>query len=359
TLAGNATDGVGIDIDGPLINKSNSTIDGKATDGDGIELNGAIVGGTVNGTSNIGSGIYVDGDSELDNTTLNGNSPDGKGIEIAANLTGNDGSAVYGETTDGTGVGIGPNATLIGGGVDDLLAVTGNASGDSGTGVQFDGNNTLDNTTLAGNASDGHGVKITGPVSHTGNTTINGNATGDGHGVHIDGPMSGGLVNGNSANNHGVFLTAGAAVTDIKLGGVANLGKPLMFVALPESIGSNVTINGKTFDKYSIGVSLLPASASASASASAAYGGKTISKQITQPQKESKLGSLLIKRNQILSSLDEQILPPPVVTESERDIAANISVAVCIPESVTTGSEPCDTHILGKWKPLTKTLGQE
>ncbi|EOF8198520.1 hypothetical protein ACK2R2_004407, partial [Yersinia enterocolitica] len=87
--------------------------------------------------------------------------------------------------------------------------------------------------------------------------------------------------------------------------------------------------------------------------------GKTLSKQITQPQKESKLGSLLIKRNQILSSLDEQILPPPVVTESERDIAANISVAVCIPESVTTGSEPCDTHILGKWKPLTKTLGQE
>ncbi|HDL7631054.1 TPA: hypothetical protein PXP04_004332, partial [Yersinia enterocolitica] len=86
--------------------------------------------------------------------------------------------------------------------------------------------------------------------------------------------------------------------------------------------------------------------------------GKTLSKQITQPQKESKLGSLLIKRNQILSSLDEQILPP-VVTESERDIAANISVAVCIPESVTTGSEPCDTHILGKWKPLTKTLGQE
>ncbi|EPA3397470.1 hypothetical protein ACQ2GE_000792, partial [Yersinia enterocolitica] len=90
-----------------------------------------------------------------------------------------------------------------------------------------------------------------------------------------------------------------------------------------------------------------------------AYGGKTISKQITQPQEESKLGSLLIKRNQILSSLGEQILPPPVVTESERDIAANISIAVCIPKGGATERGSCDTHILGKWKPLTKISGQE
>ncbi|MBX9479419.1 filamentous hemagglutinin N-terminal domain-containing protein [Yersinia enterocolitica] len=383
TLAGSATEGVGIDIDGPLTNKGNSTLDGKATDdGYGVQLNGAISGGTVNGTSDLGSGIKVDGDSELDNATLNGNSSDGKGIEIAANLTGNHGSAVHGESDEGIGVDIGPNATLTGGGADDLLAVTGNASGDIGTGVQLDGNNTLDNTTLAGNATDGHGVKITGPVSNTGNTTINGNATGDGHGIHINGPMSGGSVNGNSANNHGIFLNDKAVIAEMALGGNTGSDKPLMFIALPENIGSNATINGKPVDKHSPDGRTKPDPTSTSTSTPTQIStptptsaqtptptatpiptliseGKTLSKQITQPQKESKLGSLLIKRNQILSSLDEQILPPPVVTESERDIAANISVAVCIPESVTTGSEPCDTHILGKWKPLTKTLGQE
>ncbi|HDL7425752.1 TPA: adhesin, partial [Yersinia enterocolitica] len=320
------------------------------------------------------SGIKVDGDSELDNATLNGNSSDGKGIEIAANLTGNHGSAVHGESDEGIGVDIGPNATLTGGGADDLLAVTGNASGDIGTGVQLDGNNTLDNTTLAGNATDGHGVKITGPVSNTGNTTINGNATGDGHGIHINGPMSGGSVNGNSANNHGIFLNDKAVIAEMALGGNTGSDKPLMFIALPENIGSNATINGKPVDKHSPDGRTKPDPTStptptltatptptltATPTPTLISEGKTLSKQITQPQKESKLGSLLIKRNQILSSLDEQILPPPVVTESERDIAANISVAVCIPESVTTGNEPCDTHILGKWKPLTKTLGQE
>ncbi|HDL8430947.1 TPA: filamentous hemagglutinin N-terminal domain-containing protein [Yersinia enterocolitica] len=378
TLAGNASDGTGIDIDGPLTNKGNSTVDGKATDGDGVQLNGAISGGTVNGTSDTGSGIKVDGDSELDNATLNGNSPDGKGIEIVANLTGNHGSAVHGETAEGSGVDIGQNATLTGGGTNDLLAVIGNASGDVGTGVQLDGNNTLDNTTLAGNASDGHGIEVTGPVSSTGNTTINGNTVGDGYGVHIDGPMSGGLVNGNSANNHGIYLNDYAAINDITLGGNAGSGKSLMFIVLPKNIGGNVTINGKPIDKNSVGgrtksgstLISTPASTSAPTPTSVPTptslltpilisGENTISEQITQPQEISKHGSLMMKRNQILSSLDEQILPPLVVTESERDIAANISVVVCIPEGETTESGPCETHILGKWKPLTQTAKQK
>ena len=372
TLAGSATKGVGIDIDGPLINKGNTTLDGKADKGDGVDLNGAIAGGVINGTSDSGSGIKVDGDTQLDNTTLNGNSPDGKGVEIAGNLTGNHGSAVHGETNEGIGVDVGPNATLTGGGADDLLAVTGNASGDIGAGVQLDGNNTLDNTTLAGNATDGHGVKIAGPVSNTGNTTINGNATGDGHGVHIDGPMSGGSVNGNSVNNHGIFLNHKAVISEMAFGGNTDLDKPLMFIALPENIGSNVTINGKPVDKHSPDGRTKPDPTSTSTSTSTSTPtatltpiptllseGKTLSKQITQPQKERKLGSLLIKRNQILSSLDEQIFPPPVVTEYEHDIADNIRVMICIPKSVTTDSEPCDTHMLGKWKPLTKTSGQE
>lgn len=362
TLAGIATDGVGIDIDGPLTNKGNSMLDGKATDGDGVQLNGAIAGGRVNGTSDLGSGIYVDGDSVLDNATLSGNSLDGKGIQIAANLTGNHGSAVRGEAIDGTGVDVGPNATLTGGRADDLLAVTGDANGYTGTGVQLYGNNTLDNTTLAGNASDGHGVKITGPVSNTGNTTINGNTAGDGHGVHIDGSMNGGSMNGYSANNHGIFLNDYAAINDIALGGNTGSGKPLILISLPENIGSNVTINGKPIDKSSVSGRTRPEptqTATPRPIPTLLSEGKTLSKQITPPQEESKLGSLLIKRSQILSSPDKQILPPPIVTEFERDIAASIRVAVCIPESVTTDSEPCDTHILGKWRPLSEISAQE
>ncbi|MDA5487460.1 hypothetical protein, partial [Yersinia enterocolitica] len=72
---------------------------------------------------------------------------------------------------------IGQNATLTGGGTNDLLAVTGNASGDAGTGVQLDGNNTLDNTTLAGNASEGTGIDIDGPLTNKGSSTVDGKAT--------------------------------------------------------------------------------------------------------------------------------------------------------------------------------------
>lgn len=357
TLAGNATDGVGIDIDGPLFNKGNSVIDGKATSGDGVELKGVIAGGTVKGISDTGSGISINDDSEFNDTTLYGNSPDGEGIEIVGNLTGNHGSTVYGETTNGTGVEIGSNATLTGSSDDDPLMVTGYASGDTGTGVQLDGNNTFDNITLAGSARDGHGIGIAGLVFSNGNTTINGHTLGEGHGVHIDGSMNGGSVTGHSSNSHGFFLTDGAALADIKLGGVDNLHKPLMFIALPESIGNNVTINGMSFDKYS--ASRIKPDPTPTPVQAPAVAGKAISAQIAPPHERSQPGSLLLRRNQLLSSLDEQILPPPIVTESERDIAQHISIALCIPEGVAADREPCDTHILGKWKPLIKISGRE
>ncbi|CRY65381.1 large exoproteins involved in heme utilization or adhesion [Yersinia pekkanenii] len=352
TLAGNATNGTGVDITGPLVNNGNSTVDGKATDGNGVELNGAISGGVVNGTSDTGSGIKVDGDTQLDNATLNGTSPDGKGVEIAANLTGNNGSAVHGDTTNGTGVDVSPNTTLTGGGPDDPLAVSGNASGEDGTGVQLEGNNTLDNTTINGNAIDGHGVEITGPTTNKGNTTINGNAAGDGHGVHINGSVSGGVINGNSGNNHGVYVDDFAAINEIAIGGNTGSDKPPVFISLPESIGNNVTINGKPVDKNTFGDKSR---------------GRTISEPITDHREAVKPGSLLMTRSQTLTSLEEQQLPPAIVTESEHDIAANIGIAVCIPEDLTrqtpdeltTKQDLCDKYILGKWKPLPKASGRE
>ncbi|MFB5188066.1 filamentous hemagglutinin N-terminal domain-containing protein [Yersinia intermedia] len=343
-LAGNATNGTGVDINGLLQNEGNTTIGGQSDHGSGVQLRGGVSGGTVNGTSANGSGIKVVNDSNLNNAILNGNSPDGKGVEIAGNLTGSNGSVVQGDTTNGTGVDVGENVTLSGPAPDDLLTVTGNATGEKGTGVQLEGNNTLNDTTLSGNAIDGHGVAITGPVSNNGNTTINGNTTNDGHAVHAGGPISGGRVNGNSVNNHAIFLDDDAAITNIELSGNTGSDRPPVFITLLANIGENVTINGKPVDKNS-------------------FGGKSIERtsleQITQPEEGIAPRSLLMKRNQILNSLETQTLPPPIVTESEHDIAANISIAVCIPEGVTPQKVPCDTHILGKWKPLPKISGQE
>ncbi|MBW5815991.1 filamentous hemagglutinin N-terminal domain-containing protein [Yersinia kristensenii] len=351
TLAGNATKGAGVDIDGPLTNKGNTTVDGKATEGDGVQLNGAITDGTVNGTSDSGSGIKVDDDTQLDNATLNGNSPDGKGVEIAGNLSGNNNSSVNGNTTNGTGVDVGENATLSGGGRSDPLTVNGNATGEKGTGVHIDGNNTLDNTTINGHSIDGHGVEITGPTTNKGNTTINGNAAGDGHGVHINGSVNGGEVNGNSSNNHGVYVDDFAAINEIAISGNTGSDKPAMFITMPGNIGENVTINGRSVNKDTIGGRVRP---------DPALKEKTTSEPTAQPQTGDKTGSLLKTLSQALSSLEEQQLPPAIVTESEHNIAEKISVAVCIPEGlttqypeyVTTKQALCDEHVLGRWKPL-------
>ncbi|WP_420911340.1 beta strand repeat-containing protein, partial [Yersinia kristensenii] len=216
TLAGNATDGTGVDITGPLVNNGNTTIDGNADKGNGVELNGAITGGTVNGTSDSGSGIKVDGDAQLDNATLNGNSPNGKGVEVTANLSGNHGSAIHGDTTNGSGIDVGPNVALIGGGTDDLLAVLGNATGDNGTGVQLDGNNILDNTTLTGNATKGAGVDIDGPLVNNGNTTVDGKAT-EGDGVQLSGAITGGTVNGTSDTGSGIKVDGESSLNNATL----------------------------------------------------------------------------------------------------------------------------------------------
>ncbi|MDN0104222.1 filamentous hemagglutinin N-terminal domain-containing protein [Yersinia bercovieri] len=352
SLAGSATNGIGVDIDGPLTNQGNTTVDGNSSNGDGVELHGALTGGTVNGTSDSGRGIKIDGDTALDNATLSGSSTSGSGVAITANLTGSNGSAVQGETTDGTGVDIGNNAVLTGGGADDLLAISGNATGSNGSGVKLDGNNTLDNTSLAGSAIDGHGVEITNPLVNKGNTTIEGYASNNGHGVHINGPISGGVINGTSGSNHGIFLNEFALIDDIALGGNTNSDKSSVQITSPELIGENVTINGKAVDKNSIGSRAISAPITDGGSES---NRSSIEKIASQDSVLS--GPLLIRRQQILSSLEEQPLPPPVVTESEQNIAENITIAVCIPSHVSTGQQPCDEHVLGRRKPIASTKG--
>lgn len=360
--------GIGVQVNGPLsggvvngIAASGTVVlAGQAANGIGVQLDGTINGGTVNGTSINGTGIKIDANSELENTTLYGYSSDGKGVEIAGNLSGNNISSVNGNTANGTGVDVGENVTLSGGGWDELLNISGNATSVQGIGVHIDGNNTLDNATINGNATDGHGVEITGLMFSNGNTTINGNAAGDGHGVYIDGPISGGVVTGSSGNHHGIFLDDNAAITGIALGGnTHSLFKSPVFITLPDNIGNNVTINGKPVDKNSFRdktgrQSNNPNSGNIKPVLTSE--GKTTTEKITRPQKQE---ALLIKRDQILSSLEEQQLPPAIVVEFEHDITANIGIAVCIPErgihqipnDAAIKPEVCDKHILGRWKP--------
>ncbi|ATX62757.1 two-partner secretion domain-containing protein [Yersinia hibernica] len=377
-LNGNATDGLGIDINGLITSIGNSTVTGYAGNGSGVQLNGSMSSGRVTGTSANGSGIKVDGDSRIKNTRLYGNSINGKGVEMAASLSGSQRSSVLGDSVSGVGVDVAKNANLTGARIGDLLAVSGDASGNVGRGVALGGNNILNNTALAGNATDGHGVEITGPVSNSGNTTMHGNAVGDGHGVYIDGSMSGGAVNGSSGHHHGIFLDDDAVITELALGGhTASKFKSSVFIVLPGNIGNNVTINGKLVDKNSFSNKVghqVNHPNIGKTRAEPVFEGKANSEKITTETLTTEKitpaqhqGALFIKRNNILSALEEQQLPPAIVSESMHDFATNIDIALCIPERgishiadvVTLTPGACDEHAVGRWKPHSISKGQK
>ncbi|CNJ12344.1 adhesin [Yersinia frederiksenii] len=359
SLHGNATDGSGVDISGPLVNTGNTAIDGKTNHGDGIQLDGAVSGGVVIGTSDTGVGVIVEGDTTLNNVALNGRSTDGKGVEIVANLAGSNGSTVQGNTSNGSGVDIGKDAILTGGGANDQLAVTGNAIGGKGTGVQLGGNNTLDNTFLNGNSVDGHGVAITGAVTNKGNATITGNAANKGHGVDVDGSLTGGIISGISGNNYGVFLDDDAELRDLA---VIGSGKPLIYITSPGLIHDNVTFNGKPVDNTHLGGNITRSGANVKTTKpkpkrkpkpDLVSGRNTlrIAGEITLPSRREEPELLLVEHGQILSSLEHQPFPPSIVSEPERDIVANTSIAICIPSDASLQQEVCDKHIFGRWKP--------
>ncbi|WP_145579390.1 two-partner secretion domain-containing protein [Yersinia massiliensis] len=247
SLAGEATNGTGMNISGPIINHGNTAVNGKSTEGDGVRLNGAVRGGTVNGSSTNGSGVKVTGDTVLDNATLNGSSAEGTGLDIHANITGSNGSGVQGNTANGTGVAVGNDVELTGAQTTDLLSVSGNASGEGGTGVKLNGNNTLDNVSLAGIATNGTGMNISGPIINHGNTAVNGKST-EGDGVRLNGAVTGGTVNGSSNNGSGVKVAGDTVLDNATLNGSSAEGTGLDIHAnITGSNGSGVqgnTANG-------------------------------------------------------------------------------------------------------------------
>ncbi|OWF77927.1 hypothetical protein B4903_13945 [Yersinia frederiksenii] len=373
SLNGSAVDGIALDIGGPLTNSgytalngtasgigtgvyingalNNYVVNGTSASGIGVNINGSLIDSRIYGTSASGNGVKVDGDTILNNTALVGNSTDGKGVEIAGNLTGNQTSQVRGDSVNGIAVMINNDVSLIGGGAGDPLAISGNASGDKGTGIQLEGNNTLDNTALAGNSTDGHGVEITGPVTNKGNSTITGNASNNGYGVHVDGPVTGGAINGTSGNNHGVFLDDDAELAELA---VIGAGKALVHITSPELIRENVTINGKLVDKNTP-LNLRGRDDENTNTTKTRPDPISGGKITTVPPPSRAPESLLIKREQILSSLEEYLLAPSIVAESEKAMTANISISLCIPQDVSPEQQPCDEHLLGRWVPATQT----
>ncbi|MCB5307637.1 hypothetical protein [Yersinia massiliensis] len=200
---------------------------------------------------------------------------------------------------------MGNDVELTGAQTTDLLSVTGNASGERGTGVKLSGNNTLDNVSLAGKAIDGHGVDIPNdPVTNKGNTTTHPTA---------------------------------------------------VRVAAPAFIGNNVVINGQLIERSDPRSNINSDQNSGHPPSS--------SRDITAQSNGQAWVipfSLLRKRDQILSSLEGHHFPlssqlTAYQRSSGQESVGNISFNICVPAQTTSETTGCDEHVLGKWIPLSST----
>ncbi|EMF3576510.1 filamentous hemagglutinin N-terminal domain-containing protein, partial [Salmonella enterica] len=142
-VTGQSANGAGVSVTGNLAVNNDATIIGVSTgSGDGVNINGTLLsdgGVTIKGDATIGSGVLVDGDTQLNNATVSGNATEGSGIEVKGNLT-NANTTLEGKATGhGAGVNIGGNIT---GG-----AIKGESA--SGSGVLVSGTNTtVDGATI-------------------------------------------------------------------------------------------------------------------------------------------------------------------------------------------------------------------
>ncbi|EDY2803904.1 filamentous hemagglutinin N-terminal domain-containing protein [Salmonella enterica subsp. enterica] len=207
-VTGQSANGAGVSVTGNLAVNNDATIIGVSTgSGDGVNVNGTLLsdgGVTIKGDATIGSGVLVDGDTQLNNATVSGNATEGSGIEVKGNLTNANTTLEGNATGHGAGVTIGGNIT------------GGSISGESasGSGVLVSGTNTtVDGATISGNTSSGVGVNISGSLTNVNGTTVNGSAA-DGSGVTLGGNLSGGEVTGTSQTGSGVNITGDNSVAD-------------------------------------------------------------------------------------------------------------------------------------------------
>lgn len=79
SLSGHASEGHGVEITGPVINKGNSAIEGEASgEGHGVHIDGTVTGGRVNGSSGKSSGVFLDDDAFITEIAIGGKAKSGQ-----------------------------------------------------------------------------------------------------------------------------------------------------------------------------------------------------------------------------------------------------------------------------------------
>ncbi|MDN0111064.1 filamentous hemagglutinin N-terminal domain-containing protein [Yersinia mollaretii] len=79
SLSGHASEGHGVEISGPVINKGNSAIEGEASgEGHGVHIDGTVTGGRVNGSSGNSRGVFLDDDAFITEIAIGGKAKSGQ-----------------------------------------------------------------------------------------------------------------------------------------------------------------------------------------------------------------------------------------------------------------------------------------
>ncbi|ENR6650763.1 hypothetical protein ACEWQ7_004883, partial [Salmonella enterica] len=112
TIAGNSTNGTGVELAG---NTSNSHITGDSVSGNGVKLeNGSHASdSSITGNSVNGSGVHSNGTVQLNGTVVNGASKNGEGLTIngtlshdsSSDINSSSGNGLSGGTTNSSGLG--------------------------------------------------------------------------------------------------------------------------------------------------------------------------------------------------------------------------------------------------------------
>ncbi|HAF4829874.1 TPA: filamentous hemagglutinin N-terminal domain-containing protein [Salmonella enterica] len=228
--------------------------------GTAVELGGQVSGGQITGTSDSGQSVVVSDGTNLDSTDVKGHSGSGTGLNVSGNVslsnavligttetgtgsqvvagakvastgtsvlsgeatgTGN-GMDIQGEVTGGKVAGVatsGTALTLADGAAVVNADVTGTAT--EGTGTSVNGSVTLADSSASGETVTGTGVLVLGNLRNSGDTTVTGTSAGSGTGTLLSGNVTGGVVNGNSADGVGVSIDRDITLQDVAVRGAS------------------------------------------------------------------------------------------------------------------------------------------
>lgn len=230
-------------------------VSGSSVNGDGAVFEGIIDGLNISGTSKVGSGVSVLGNSSIKSSGIHGTSMSGNGVAVTGNVTLDEATAVNltGGSTDGSGLSLQADAAITavqtGTTTPVTTAVQLNGTSVSGSGASTAGNVTLNGAILSGSAGDnGTGVTLSGDLTLGDALSGVSATTGNGTALNLDNVSF-------NATNHGSPLILNPVVTGdtgtaIKVSGDTSL----INVGLNgnSSNGSGVVIDGNLATDQSV-----------------------------------------------------------------------------------------------------------